>query len=254
MAPPRIVGLAGKAGAGKSLIAKAMEEAWGFESHSFAQLLRDLAAGAYRVNVGDLSRAKAVLRTGGTLNPQMLAAANEVRAKLWAIANGLRAIFPGVNPMVNYALAFADMEIPPRSGQNIPRQVVLEHGPDGDMWRPKVVFDDVRRQDEAAAIRERGGMVVWVSGRSLWGSEVPVTDTNITAGDCDLVLDMNKTVERADRLRERSRRTEADALFAGDALRLLDKAYGFSKALEESGGVPEVEKAAELSALDDCLE
>lgn len=169
---PRILGLCGVAGVGKSEAAAAVEDRCGHERTSFGAWLRDIATACYDVDSGRLGDLKVRLRGGDVLAAEEVAEAAGIRAKLRAIGSGMKAI--DEHCFTRPALLFASSGIKPRGP--IQRSVRLEK--DG-LWYPKIVIDDVRWPEEVKAIEALGGTVVRLVGPSIWGPEEDPEDHGI---------------------------------------------------------------------------
>lgn len=192
MAVPRILGFAGPAGSGKDRAGRAVQDAFGHEPTAIADLLKDIAARCYDVDVGLLEDAREALAAGKTLTESQARKIAEVRAALWRIGDAMKTVDPDC--LIRGAMRFADMAVPARACKPAPKGCVK----DGGMLRAKVVFTDVRNPNEIRWIRERGGAVVKIQGPSLWGpkpvhvvadnrletDDLPVLDVSAVAEEC----------------------------------------------------------------------
>lgn len=220
---PRILGFAGPAGVGKDKAASAVQEAFGHEPTSIADLLKDIAARCYDVEVGLLDDARDALRAGRALTESQQRKIESVRQMLWRIGDAMKTVDPDC--LMRGALKFADMAVPLRVGKPPPKSCVA----DGLVLRPKVVFTDVRNPNEVRMIRERGGEVIRLVGPSLWG-KAPKGDSRIE--DLDLpVLDVTAAAETSITLL-RAGANEPDRPFNGRVIGFLVERYGGEEFLD----------------------
>ncbi len=220
---PRILGFAGPAGVGKDKAASAVQEAFGHEPTSIADLLKDIAARCYDVDVSVLEDARVALRAGRALTDSQRRKIESVRQMLWRIGDAMKTVDPDC--LMRGALRFADMSVPLRAGKPPPKSCVA----DGLVLRPKVVFTDVRNPNEVRMIRERGGEVIRLVGPSLWGKP-PSGDSRIE--DLNLpVLDVSAAAETSITLL-RAGSAEPDRPFNGRVIGFLVEKYGGDEFLD----------------------
>jgi hypothetical protein len=135
--PGRLLGLHGRAGAGKSTIARAMIADGSAALLHFAEPIKAMgrAIGLTETEVNGLDKDKPCGLLGGSTP----------RRFLQMLGRHLRGLH-GANVVAGWTLAHVDR--------------LLAHGLD-------VILDDVRLPSEAAAIWERQGVVIELTGRSL---------------------------------------------------------------------------------------
>ncbi len=99
--------------------------------------------------------------------------------------------------------------VDPRYGKS-PRQLLQEIGTDvlrrydSDIWVYRVaslwegcthVFDDVRFPNEAKAIQDAGGKVIYLDRQQVGEGDSHLSENAIGPGDCDLTIINTKTIE-----------------------------------------------------------
>lgn len=222
---PRIIGLAGHAGVGKTTTARALEEGYGYEVGSFAGGLKEVAVRFFGLDLGPLNRAKAVWASGRAPSEEQKAAAGVVRRRLWEIGRAMLALDPEC--LDRAAMHFADQGVAAlRPGERGSSSLVL--CPDG-IYRPKVVFDDVRRASELRSIRSRGGEVLWLDGPTSF--PVDGRDTEISPSDCLCTVDVSWAANEARAIRASGRKQEARQVFGYEAIKAILNATGWSAAV-----------------------
>ncbi len=162
----KIVGFAGKAGSGKTTLARALVDQHGFERVSFAGLL------------------KAALAAMGIPEPATQALKEEIIPELgvsWrhcAQTLGTEWGRRRVNPDIWVKLTIANLK---------------EDG--------RYVFDDVRFENESMAIRSAGGVIVHLHGRAATlaeGTQGHASEAGIAAGPGDLFFQNGHDIGTAD--------------------------------------------------------
>lgn len=192
MAVPRIIGLAGPMGTGKSPTAHAISGRWGHEVHHFAGYLKDVAQDLYGVDLEPLRRVKQRLQSGDTPTPAELADAKAARVALLEISALLKS--RDEQCFVRPVMRFADARMHGREG------VWGLHKIHGDLYGPSLVIDDVRFPYEVNAIQDRGGVVIRLDGPSIWPESERVEAGEVELRGMDLVaLDVSSAAHHAKR-------------------------------------------------------
>jgi hypothetical protein len=168
---PAVVGICGPIGAGKSTAAKALYHALGYSRASMAETLKHLCASIY-TRIGAEKRhffgsqddkAEPIPALGGTTGRRILQLVG---------TEGFRAAFGNTWP----ALAFANVAD------------FLEAG-------GRCVFEDVRFENEAASIRERGGVIIQLS---VLGEAAPSSSHASEAGVPEALVNGTAAAKRGD--------------------------------------------------------
>lgn len=163
-APPRLIGLLGRARAGKDTAAARLVEAHGFRRYAFADALKRVALVADPIvvpvdTVWGSRRLSDVVREVGWEGAK---GHREVRRTLQQLGIGIREIDPGF-----WVRAVLD-------------QVAAEPAP--------VVITDVRFPNEAAAIRDRGGVLARVIRPGQDESDQHISETALSNWPVDVEL------------------------------------------------------------------
>ena len=168
-----IIGLTGRAGAGKSTVAEYLEKTYGFERRSFAAPLYASAAALLDCSVDELKKWK-----------------NDPNWKLWIRNDG--------DASDGHMYGFDFRTFLQRYGTEAHRDVFGEN-----FWVSRamtygagapIVFDDVRFDNEAEAIREAGGIIVRIdrSDARLYGEAA--THPSEAGVPADVVLTNNMEI------------------------------------------------------------
>lgn len=169
----RLVGLMGLAGAGKDTAADVLTREHGYRRRAFADGVRELALAADPIigDDGNMCLSDLVGERGWDYAKR--AYPDEVRGLLQRLGAGARRIDPDI--WVRRVVTLVD-----------------------DQPDVPTVITDVRYPNEVAAIRDRGGVLVWVHrpGVTRLGHE---SERAVSAADADVVVVNDGTVRRLHR-------------------------------------------------------